>query len=84
MNATLLFDLALGIARAEIRKNGPKALEATERALTIPQKDVDRYAKQLKMSDEDKKTLRLLLVKMADAMSDALVFAASRGEIDPD
>lgn len=82
MNATLIFNLALGLARDEIRKNGPKALSATERALTIPQKDMDKICKG--MSPEDQAEARRLFVKAADAMSDALVFTASRGEIDPD
>ena len=82
MNATLIFNLALGLAKDEIRKHGPKALEATERAFTVPQKDMNRICQG--MSPADQAEARRLFVKAADAMSDALVFVASRGEIDPD
>ncbi len=82
MNANLIFDLALGLARNEIRRNGPKALEATERALTLSQKDLNKLTKG--MSTEDAAKARALTVKAADALSDALVFLASRGAIDPD
>lgn len=78
----MIFNLALGLARDEIRKHGPKALSGTERALTIPQKDMNRICQG--MNPEDQAEARRLFVKAADAMSDALVFAASRGEIDPD
>ena len=82
MNANLIFELALGLARNEIRRNGKNALSATERAFTLSQKDLDKITKG--MSDEDRRTARNLTVKAADAMSDAVVFLASRGEIDPD
>lgn len=82
MNATLIFNLALGLARDEIRKNGPIALSAVERAFTLPQKDLDKICAG--MSDSDRHTARKLFVAAADLMSDAIVFVASRGEIDPD
>jgi hypothetical protein len=82
MNANLIFELALAMARNEIRKHGKDALSATERALTLSQKDLNKLTKG--MSAEDAAKARALTINAADAMSDALVFLASCGEIDPD
>lgn len=82
MNGTLLLQIALQLAKAEVARHGQTALTTTERMFTIPAKDVAKLTQG--MGQADAQEARRLLAVAADAMSDALVFLASRGQVDPD
>lgn len=61
---------------------GKEALSAVERSVTLPEKDI---RKTMGDADEAKKAKAVSLWrKAADALSDALVYTASKGQIDPD
>lgn len=78
----VMFDMALALAKGEIRRWGPKALTSVERAVTLPAKTMNRLCQG--MTDADREEAKRLVNKAADSLSDALVFLASRGAISPD
>jgi hypothetical protein len=78
----VMFEMALALAKGEVRRWGPQALVSVERAVTLPAKTMERLCAG--MSGEDKAEAKKLFALAADAMSDALVFLASRGAINPD
>lgn len=83
MNIQLL--VASLIAQAKILVpvlGGQKALDLTERAATVPEKDIRKMCAGM---DEDKTKRAIGLWRdVGDAISDAVVFTASRGAIEPD
>jgi len=78
----VMFEMALALAKGEIRRWGPQALTSVERAVSLPSKTLTRLCQG--MSDADRDEAERLVHKAADSLSDALVFLASRGAISPD
>lgn len=82
MKLTNIIEQVVAILKIAIPLFGKNAQDATERAFTLPEKDVNELCKG--MTEEDKaEALRLARVA-ADSVSDFVVFVASRGEIDAD
>lgn len=82
MNLSFLLSLLINIARPYIKLAADPAHAATERALTVPEKDRLRLYKG--MSTEDVAHAEELYRKHVDATADYVVFVASRGEIEED
>lgn len=84
MNPTsLLVTLLLAQAKALLpTMGGARALDATERAATVPERDVRKMCAGM---DEPKVDRAVgLWRRAADAISDAVVYTASRGSVEPD
>jgi len=72
----------INMARPFILLGEKPAHSGTQRALTLPEKDLDKLCTG--MSAEDKAEAKRLRDVYADAGSDFVVFVASRGVIDAD
>ncbi len=78
----VIFETAISLARNEVKRYGPMALNSVEKAFTLPAKTLDRLTQGMK--PQEKQEARRLTIKAADAMSDALVYLVSKGAIAPD
>lgn len=72
----------VGLITPMLSQVGEQALDVAERAALVPEKDIDRLATG--MSDPDKFLLRKMFRKLADVLSDIVIFLTSRGKIRPD
>jgi hypothetical protein len=72
----------LALAKVYAPVLGQQAHRPTERAFTVPEKDVRRMMGNA--SEADKKTAVDLARKLADAAADFALFVASKGEVQPD
>lgn len=82
MNIKAVIAAAIGAIRPLIPFIGPGAQGTVERAAQIPRTQVDQMCQG--MSAEDKVEAYRLAQVMADAISDFVVFTASRGAIEAD
>lgn len=82
MNTTLLFQLLLAQVQVLAMTQGDKALDAAERKFTLPEKDVRALCRGMSEADQEE-AVKLWWV-VGDSLSDATVFTASRGRIQPD
>ena len=82
MNLLTLLQPIIELARPFIPLGAKAAHAGVQRALTIPQRDLDRLTSG--MNAEDKAEALRLRNVMADANADFVLFVASRGVIDAD
>lgn len=82
MNLTNVLEQVIAILKVAIPLLGKNVQDATERAFTLPEKDVNELCKG--MSEEDKAEAIRLARVAADGVSDFVVFVASRGQIEAD
>ena len=84
MNAQFFLKLLIAAAEDQIEQNGGKALDSVERMVTLPEKDIRRACAATRMTEAQTVQAIALFRKLGDAASDATVFVASGGRIQPD
>lgn len=81
-NVNDLISILVNLIKPLIPLIGDNALSVTERAATLPEKDIRKMCTG--MAEADVVEAVRLGRKMADSISDFSVFVASRGTIKPD
>ena len=84
MNTQFFLKLLIAAAEDQIEQNGDKALDFVERKATLPERDIRRACAAVKMTEEQTDKTISLFRKLGDAASDATVYLASGGRIQPD
>ena len=84
MNIQFLLKLLISMAEDQVEQNGDKALEFVERKVTLPERDIRRACAAQKMDEAQTLKAISLFRKLGDAVSDATVYLASGGRIQPD
>ena len=84
MNTQFFLKLLIAAAEDQVEQNGGKALEAVERMGTLPEKDIRRVCAAHKMDEAQTLKAISLFRKLGDAVTDATVYLASGGRIQPD